>query len=91
MTNPKTVPALSPSDGVPIGVHRQPLDKTQELPALDVPAAEAEPDAARTEAVPREVVDGEVTVPVRSSINSMLTFEVLRLQSIDGDDDDGTP
>jgi len=86
MTNPKTVPAPVPPDGVPVCVHRKLLEKTQELPAL-----EEETDGKVAEGVPSEITDGEVTVPVRSSIESTLTFEVLRRQSVDGDDDDGTP
>ncbi|MBN2559496.1 MAG: hypothetical protein JXQ75_01010 [Phycisphaerae bacterium] len=71
--------------------HPQPLVKTQELPAIDPSLPDGQPDGANPEAVPREIADGDVTVPVRSSIESTLTFEVLRRQSSKTDDDDGTP
>jgi hypothetical protein len=86
MTNPKIVPSSISSDGVPRVEHPELLAKTRELPALD-----GEPDGKDAEGVPCEITDGEVTVPMRSSIESTLTFEVLRRQSVDGDDDDGTP
>jgi hypothetical protein len=44
-----------------------------------------------TEAVPCAIADGDITVPVQSSIESTLTFEVLRRQSIKSDDDEGMP
>ncbi|MGA7742841.1 MAG: hypothetical protein WBP56_20730 [Polyangia bacterium] len=91
MTTPKTVRAPVTSDGVPVVVHTQPLDKTQELPAIPPAALECEPDGSNTEAAPSEIVDGDITVPVQSSIESTVTFEVLRRQSIKADEDKGKP
>ena len=77
MTMKKTVQVPVTSDGVPIVIESQPLDKTRELPP-------GEPDGT---AAPREVVDEEITVPVQSSIESTVTFEMLRLQSTEDDED----
>jgi hypothetical protein len=76
MTMKKTVQVPVTSDGVPMVIEFQPLDKTREL-------APSEADAAAT---PREVVDEEITVPVQSSIESTLTFEMLRRQSTEDDE-----
>ena len=77
MTMKKTVQVPVTSDGVPIVVEAQPLDRTRELEP-------EEPDGA---AAPREVVDEEITVPVQSSIESTVTFEMLRRQSTEDDED----
>jgi hypothetical protein len=76
MTMKKTVQVPVTSDGVPMVIESQPLDKTRELPP-------SEADAAAT---PREVVDEEITVPVQSSIESTVTFEMLRRQSTEDDE-----
>jgi hypothetical protein len=76
MTMKKTVQVPVTSDGVPIVIESQPLDKTRELPP-------SEPDGT---AAPREVVDEEITVPVQSSIESTVTFEMLRRQSTEDDE-----
>jgi hypothetical protein len=81
MTNPKSAPAPATSDDVPRVEHQQPIVKTQELPAID---------AMSLEAVPVAITDEDATLPVQSSIESTLTFEVLRRQSIKTDDDEGT-
>ena len=61
-----------------------------------IPRTSTEPESSPFEsqpaeelpAAPRSVVDDEVTVPVQSSIESTLTFEVLRRQSTEEDEDD---
>ena len=40
------------------------------------------------QAAPKEIVDDEVTVPVQSSIESTLTYELLRRQSTVADEDE---
>ena len=91
MTSPKSAAAPATSDDSPRIEHAQPLVRTQELPALDARVLDdEEPDAATANAVPCAIAD-EVTVPVQSSIESTLTFEVLRRQSIETDDDDEIP
>jgi hypothetical protein len=77
MTMKKTVQVPVTSDGVPMVIESQPLDKTRELAASD-------PDGAGT---PHEVVDDEITVPVQSSIESTVTFEMLRRQSTEDDEE----
>lgn len=85
MTNLKTVAAPVKTDGIARAEQPQPVVKTQEFPAMDP----AEPEGVATDAVPSVIADGDVTVPVESSIESALTFEALRRQSIN--DDDGKP
>jgi len=80
MNDSKTARAPMPSDGIARVEHPQPLVKTQELPAFD---------ATLPEAVPCAITEGDVTVPVRSSIESTLTFEMLRRQSSKDDGDEG--
>ncbi len=88
MTSKKTVRVPLTSDGVPIIAPVQESEKTRELPALASESqAEAE-DLPPAQGAPRAVVDGEVTVPVQSSIESTLTFEVLRRQSTEEEDED---
>jgi hypothetical protein len=91
MTTPKIVRAPVTSDGVPVVEHPQALVKTQELPAIDPAAPEGEPDGSNTDAAPREIVDGDITVPVQSSIERTLTFELLRRKSIEADEDKEKP
>ena len=91
MTTPKTLRAPTTFDGVPVVERPQQIEKTRELPALDSDDPESELDGADTQAVPRDVIDDDVTVPVHHSIESTLTFEVLRLQSIEADDDEEAP
>ena len=86
MTTPKNSCASVTSDGVPVVIKTQELDKTRELPATGF-VTEAEPEAASGDAAPREMVDGEATVPVQSSIERTLTFEMVRRQSIEADED----
>jgi hypothetical protein len=86
MTMKKTVRVPVAADGVPIVAHSQDIDRTRELPVCE-PADKSQP-AEELPAAPRSVVDDEVTVPVQSSIESTLTFEVLRRQSTEEDEDD---
>jgi len=86
MTSKKTVRVPVGADGVPILVDAQDLDQTRELPAYT--ALDAENSADKPQATPREIVDDEITVPVQSSIESTLTFELLRRQSTQADDDE---
>lgn len=92
MTSKKTVRVPVAADGVPLAVASHDLDKTRELPACAAPENDvAEPDGRPGQAAPREILDDEITVPVQSSIESTLTFELLRRQStqVDGDESDG--
>ncbi len=88
MTTKKTVRVSEASEAIPAVVPPQHLDKTRELPD----AFAAIPDEARLQAAPCAVVDDEVTVPVQSSIESTVTFELLRRQSqqASGDEDAGS-
>ncbi len=94
MTTKKPLSASVAADGVPIVVQPQYLDKTRELPACEPFAVEevaAETEQGRrgpAQAAPSEIVEDDVTVPVQSSIESTLTFEVLRRQSTQTDEDE---
>lgn len=85
MTTKKTVQVPVTGDGVPTFIGPPSLDKTRELQGrqADKPAP-VEPEGG---AAPHQVVDEEVTVPVQSSIESTLTFEMLRRQSTEDDED----
>jgi hypothetical protein len=72
MTMNKPVRVFSSSDGVPVVVAPSSLDRTRELDGAE-------------DAAPRNAMDEEITVPVRSSIESSLTFELLRRQSTEDD------
>jgi hypothetical protein len=86
MTMKKTVRVPVAADGVPIVEGSPNLDKTRELPACDSPTNSQPGEAQPGQATPREIVDDEVTVPVQSSIESTLIFEVLRRQSTEDDE-----
>jgi hypothetical protein len=73
MTTKKTLRVPVAADGVPVVVEPLSMDKTRELPA---------------QAAPNEIVDDEVTVPVQSSIESTLTYELLRRQSTVAEEDE---
>jgi hypothetical protein len=88
MTTKKTLRVPLAADGVPIVVQPQQLDKTRELPACDGYPFEEEEGAPAAQAAPKEIVDDEVTVPVQSSIESTLTYELLRRQSTVADEDE---
>jgi hypothetical protein len=91
MTIPKTARGDASSDGAPRVERGQPLLKTQELPAIASIVSDGESGQEDSEAVPSAIADGDITVPVQSSIESTLTFEVLRRQSSQTDDDEGVP
>ena len=84
----KTVSVLVAADGVPIVEEPRSLDKTREIAVVATPGADEEEQASDVQGAPRKVVDDEATVPVHSSIESLLTFEVLRRQSTPDEDDD---
>jgi len=86
MTTKKTVSVPVAADGVPIVVPDQHLDKTRELPACEAANAANALDEAAVQAAPHDH-DDDITVPVQSSIESTLTFELLRRQSTQADDD----
>jgi len=89
MTTRKTLRVPVAVDG--LVAEPQPLDRTRELPADKNLLAGYDEQPAKGHAAPKEVVDSEVTVPVHSSLESTLTFEMLRRQSTreEGEDDDG--
>jgi hypothetical protein len=88
MTMKKTERVPMAADGVPLVVHSPHLDKTRELPACETIDMALGMEGGQPGA-PREIVDDEVTVPVQSSIESSLTYELLRRQSTQDDDEDG--
>jgi hypothetical protein len=85
MTTKKTERVPLAADGVPTVVSPQQLDKTRELPAYEAANAANVLDQA-VQATPREILDDDITVPVQSSIESTLTFELLRRQSTETDE-----
>jgi hypothetical protein len=91
MSTRKTVRVPIAADGIPVVVDRRELDKTREINdgAALGHADEAGKDDAKKKTVPdvpHEILEDDVTVPVHSSIESSLTFEVLRRQSTDDDE-----
>jgi hypothetical protein len=88
MTTKKTLRVPVAADGVPIVAYPTPLDKTRELPACDGTPHEKDRASLPAQAAPEEIVDDEVTVPVQSSIESTLTYELLRRQSTVADEDE---
>ena len=88
MTAKKTLQVPLAADGVPLVVHPQPLDKTRELPACEDCSQEDDPSGLPAQAAPKEIVDDEITVPVQSSIESTLMYELLRRQSTGADEDE---
>ncbi len=83
----KTVRVPVAADGVPIVSPPKDLDKTREVPTC-APADTRATDESTVQAAPREILDDDVTVPVQSSLESTVTFELLRRQSIQADDED---
>ena len=88
MTMKKTLRVPVAADGVPLVVNPQSLDKTRELPACDDGPQENDQVRRPAQAAPQEIVDDEITVPVQSSIESTLTYELLRRQSTVADEDE---
>lgn len=87
MTMKKTERVPVAADGIPIVVQSQQLDKTSELPVCAADIRDSKQPPAPVQAAPCTTVDDEVTVPVQSSIESTLTFEVLRRQSTEEDEE----
>jgi hypothetical protein len=89
MTTKKTLRVPDSADGVPIALLPSQLDQTREVSAKEASAPWggmvdcASPDSA----APDQVLEGEITVPVQSSIERTLTFEVLRRQSTEENED----
>ncbi len=87
-TTKKTLRLPLTADGVPLVVQSQRSERTREI-ANDEPMGPGEEAREPTSAsAPREVRPEEITVPVHSSIESSLTFELLRRQSTKDDDSD---
>jgi hypothetical protein len=82
MCSKKTIRVPLAADGIPVVVDRQELERTREIPA-SAPAPEAAPKPTSSQGAPREIVEDDLTVPVHSSIESSLTFEILRRQTTD--------
>jgi len=89
MSTKKTVRVPLAADGVPLVVHHLPPDRTREIQVGAEILAEGEPEKTTDKSAPSEIVEDDITVPVHSSIESSLTFEVLRRQSTDDDEGDG--
>jgi len=87
MTTKKTLRVPVAADGVPLVVQSQRPGRTREIANDEAMGPENEPQAAAAPGAPREVLADDVTVPVHSSIESSLTFEVLRRQSTNNDDE----
>jgi hypothetical protein len=83
----KTLRVPVAADGVPLVVEPSAPERTREI-RNDAVVAEVPADAAGGQAAPTITiaVDEDITVPVHSSIESSLTFEVLRRQSTDDDE-----
>ena len=88
MTMKKTLRVPLAADGVPIIVQPQEMDKTRELPAIEDFAHGSDRTKAPAQAAPKEIVNDEITVPVQTSIESTLTYELLRRQSTGADEDE---
>jgi hypothetical protein len=80
MCSKKTIRVPLAADGIPVVVDRQELERTREIPGSE-PAAGETSRPASSQGAPREIVDDDLTVPVHSSIESSLTFEILRRQT----------
>ena len=88
MTTKKTVRVPVAADGVPVVAAKRDLEKTRELLICEASSEDERDRMSNAQAAPQEVVNDEVTVPVQSSIESTLTFEVLRRQSTEEDEDE---
>jgi len=83
MSMKKTLPVPTMTDGVPVVVET--LERTREVPATKILLAKI---MAQNPEIPREIRDEELTIPVHSSIESTLNFEVLRQQSTEKEEED---
>ena len=89
MSFKKTLRVPLASDGIPVMVDRKQLDRTQEIPAAAPLPNQDKPNQTPAPGAPNAILTDEVTVPVHSSIESSLTFELLRRQSTNDDETDG--
>lgn len=86
MSTRKTVRVPIAGDGIPVVVDRRHLDRTREISDEATPAPAKATQKTGAPEAPHEILEDDVTVPVHSSIESSLTFEVLRRQSTDDDE-----
>ncbi|MBN2574879.1 MAG: hypothetical protein JXP73_09970 [Deltaproteobacteria bacterium] len=86
MSTRKTVRVPIAADGIPVVVDRRQLDKTREIRDDATPAQAEQAKKPGPPEAPREILEDDVTVPVHSSIESSLTFEVLRRQTTDDEE-----
>ncbi len=88
MSLKKTVPMPLLSEDVPTITEVRPShERTREIPSEGASAGEEDPPRPQVvPAVPRPITADDITVPVHSSIESSLTFEVLRRQSKNDDE-----
>lgn len=89
MSLKKTLSMPVVSEGVPTvtDVHSS-AERTREIVGEGGSATPGDhPEPEVVPAVPRPITADDVTVPVHSSIESSLTFEVLRRQSTANDDE----
>jgi hypothetical protein len=83
----KTIRVPVAADGVPLVLDSSAPEKTREIRSDGItdpePAAGADGPAVPTITI---AVEDDITVPVHSSIESSLTFELLRRQSTNDDE-----
>jgi len=89
MSLKKTLPMPVVSEGVPMVTDAlAAAERTREIVDQGAPATQGDhPESGVVPAVPRPITADDITVPVHSSIESSLTFEVLRRQSTANDDE----
>jgi hypothetical protein len=88
MTMKKTIRVPVLSDGVPLVEQPRSAERTREIAGDESLSAEDDalvvpPPDQQAPGAPQAEVNDEITVPVHSSIESSLTFELLRRQSTD--------
>lgn len=88
MSFKKTLPIPVVSEGVPLVTDARPSeDRTREIVGEGgAPPPDDQLPSGVVPAVPRPITAEDITVPVHSSIESSLTFEVLRRQSTDDEE-----
>lgn len=87
MSMKKTIRVPLLPDGVPVVTHAHPAERTREI--ADDLGLPADPPAILPTDVPEAVLNDDITVPVHSSIESSVTFELLRRQSTKDDEGKG--
>jgi len=89
MSLKKTLSMPVVSEGVPVLTDaRAAAERTREIVDQRGSATQGDhPESGVVPAVPRPITADDITVPVHSSIESSLTFEVLRRQSTANDDE----